>query len=278
MKTFNHITEVGRGRLFHQLKSNGSREKLFLTTTEEWVLKKDDGRELLLPGSREALDWSLGKKLCSSRRAFLEHWVGLIRIPYRNVTPEVRLFPEETTDPVADIPIPSPCPTRRAQELIQHPIFNHCVFKHANGENKITLTPASRDKVVSMVDRIHETDYYVGTPVNFSDGSRIQHVSDGPNIEQFNFINGDLECTVACFAVFRGADLPYNFQTRTGDETTWIRVPDHCEILDEGTITQLITTAVAACVHYQINNSNIYGLDEHPLALHGLGCPELEQE
>jgi len=238
-----------------------------------------DGQERLLSGSGEALDWSIENKLCSSRRAFLERWVELIRVPYRGVTPEVRLFPEGTTDtPEHSSSHSFPCPTQRGRELIQHPIFNHCIVKHANGENSITLTPASRDKVVSMAARIHETDYYAGAPVSFPDGSRIQHISDGPNVEQFNFFTEELECTVDCFAVFRGADLPFDFKTRTSDETTWIRVPDYCEIWNESTITKLTTTAVAVCLHYQINDANIYGWDEHPLALHGLGCWELAEE
>jgi len=278
MITFNHITEVGRGRLFFRLNSNGSGEELLLTTTQDWVLK-EDGQELLLSGSGEALSWALKNKLCSSRREFLEHWVDRIRIPHRGVTPEVRLFPEGTTDTSELSRSHSfPCPTRRAQELIQHPIFNHCVLKYGNGENSITLTPALRDKVVSMAVRIHETDYYAGAPVSFPDGSQIQHASDGPNIEQFNLVAGELECTVDCFAVLQGADLPFDFKTRTVDESTWIRVPDYCEIWNESTITKLTTAAIAVCLHYQINDANIYGLDEHPLALHGLGCWELAEK
>lgn len=274
MITFNHITDVGRGRLFLELKSNGSREELFLTTTCEWVLRKN-GTDILLPDSGAALEWALKNRLCSSRRTFLEHWVELIRIPYQSITPEVRLFCEETKNPSEDIPVPFPSPTRRAQELVQHPMFNQCLVKHAYGEHMIKLTDELRDNVVKMVVEIHESDYYVGAPVSFPDGSLIQHVSDAPKIEQFAFKAGNMECMIECFAVLQGADLPFDFKTRHGDESTWLRLANDCEIWSEETIKKLTTVAVAVCVHYQINDTNIYGLDEHPLALHALGPPEL---
>lgn len=273
MKTFNHITDVGRGRLF--LKSNRLREQLFLTTTEDWVLKKDDGTEFLLPDSGSALEWALKNRLCSSRRAFLEHWVELIRIPYRGVIPEVRLIQNEPTDSSQDLATPFPSPTQRAQELIQHPMFNHCLVKHAHGEAMIKLTEEMRDLVVNIAAQIHETDYYVGAPVIFADGSLIQHVSDTPNIEQFAFNTGNAEYMIECFSVLQGADLPSDFKTRHGDESTWIRLANDGEIWSEGTLKKLASVAVAVCVYFQINDAYIYGFDEHPLALHALGPPDL---
>jgi hypothetical protein len=238
------------------------------------VLRKN-GTDFLLPDSGAALEWALTNRLCSSRRAFLEHWVELIRIPYREVIPEVRLIQDEPTDLSEDLPVPFPSPTRRAQELVQHPMFNQCLVKHAHGELMIALSEEMRDLVVNMAAQIHETDYYVGAPVSFPDGSLIEHVSDTPNIEQFNLTAGDLECMIECFSVLQGADLPSDFKTRHGDESTWARLPNDCEIWSEGTLKKLASVAVAVCVHLQINDAYIYGFDEHPLALHALGPPDL---
>ena len=190
MKTFKTLTEVGRGRLLFQTESDESSEELYRATTNEYVLCRGD-EEILLPNSKEALDWALKQKLCSDRHQFLENCVELIRIPYGSVTPKIRIYSEGLD--VLDYGFNA---ILRSQELVQHPAFNHCIIKHTNGEDRVTLTPALRTQVVRMVRQIYETDYYMGCPVNFADHSRIQYMGDDSYLEKFNLIDGGWPITI----------------------------------------------------------------------------------
>ncbi|CAA6679292.1 MULTISPECIES: hypothetical protein [unclassified Lentimonas] len=272
MYTFRKISEIGRARRLYTAKTDTDDKELLLSTTGEFVLRKGH-QEVLLANSQEALDWSLNHKLCSSRHHFLEDWVELIRIPYGSVIPKIRI----SSDDMEYLDL-GDNKVLRAQELIQHPIFNHCIVKHRDREDRVTLTPALRTKVVRMVSQIYETDYYERSLVNFADGSRIQYTGYDSYMEHFNLFDDAQSCSVACFSVYQGTDLPYDFRTRDTDETTWLRMPEHYEVWSDDKITSLASAAVAVCIHYQINNEEIHGIDEHPLALHELGCMELSQD
>lgn len=262
MEKFNKISDVGRGRLLFKTHTNGLLEELFLATTNEFILRRK-GEEIILPSQERAIEWAISSGVCSNKRAFMERCVNAVRIPYGNVIPQLRLYfdsPDKTKHLRID-------PDLRMTELIQHPIYNHCIIRYDDSEQLITLNNAQRHGIISLVRLIFEADYYCGDQIQLADGLHLTYNNNELYVQMFEIAGFFQSYGIECFTVFTGANLPIDFINRNVDEATWVRIVDTSESLNMEMVQKLAMIAIAVCLHYQINYEFAYAPAENPLTV-----------
>lgn len=268
MKNFSKLRDVGRGRLLYTSTSSGRQERLYLASTNEFVLCTGD-EELILSSQKKAISWATKKKLCSDKEEFLQRCVDVVRIPYRARMPKIRLGNEDERHAQMN-------PHQRIEELLQHPLYNRCLISHCNGNEDVVLTRAQRDEVVDIVNTQFETDYYGGAKVRLSERTFFMYENNEQNVQMFS-VWMDGWYYLECFSVFSGFNLPFDFTDQFDyiniDETTWLRAVGNQQIVDKGTMTKLALIAISVSLHYQLNYENLYKApDEYPFTtLQGLG-------
>lgn len=262
MKSFSQITDTGRGRLL--FTSNRLREegRLYLTTTGDFIFSQKN-RDYFFGNQEEAIDWAVQNRLCQDKREFLSKCVEVLRIPYKSIVPKVRLLCEE------DAAIDPPTPKLRAQEFIQHPIFNRCLIKHSSGIEAHQLDEDQRTEVLRLVNEINSHDYYGDSPVavgpetTICDGITDMH-AHGIRIEHETEIY-DLNC----FTALAVLDLPYDIRDHIRDlvidESTWLIIPDFYDVWNKENRLQFALIAIAVCIHFQLNYEYVYSPGENPL-------------
>ena len=260
MKHFSTLRDVGRGRLLYTSKKSGHQERLYLASTNEFVLCSDN-EELILSSPKNAIGWAIKNELCSGKEEFLQRCIDVLRIPYLTRMPKIRSGTKEERHAQMD-------PYERIEELIQHPIYNRCLISHCNGNEDTILTKAQRDEVVDIVRALFQTDYYDGAKVRLSEEIFFIYENNEQKAQMFSvWMNGWYY--LECFSVFAGFNLPFDFTEEFDyiniDETTWLRSVGNQQIVGKEMMTQFALIAIAISLHYQVNYEDLYNApDEYP--------------
>lgn len=262
MRSFNQITDVGRGRLLFTSDRIGEEGRLYLTTTGDFVLSHKN-RESILGNQEEAIGWAVQNRLCQGKREFIAKCVEVVRIPFGSIVPKVRLLFEE--DAVKDLPTSE----LRAQELIQHPIFNRCLIKHAGRFESHKLDENQRTEVLRLVKQISSHDYYGDSPVAVGPDTTIYDRNTDTHAHGIRVEHETEIYDLNCFTALAALDLPYDFRDHIRglviDESTWLNIPDSSDIWDREIRVYFALIAIAVCIHFQLNYENVYSPGENPL-------------
>lgn len=268
MENFVNLRDVGRGRLLYNSKKSGHEERLYLASTNEYILCSED-EERILPSQKKAISWATENKLCLGKEEFLQRCIDVVRIPYKKTKPKIRQGNDEERRAQMN-------PYQRIEELLQHPLYNRCLISHCNGNEDIILSKSQRNDVVDIVNTQFATDYYEGAKVRLSDETFFMYENNEQNVQMFS-VWMDGWYYLECFSVFSGFNLPFDFTEQFDyiniDETTWLRSVGNQQIADKETMTQLALIAISVSLHYQLNYEDLYKApDEYPFTtLQGLG-------
>jgi len=263
MKKFAQISDVGRGRLLFKSGKPPGEYRLYLTTTYEYVLCKNQKEAIL--SLEEAIRWAIRNRLSTGKQDFIRRCVDAIRIPFKSVVPKVRLY----SDDRAYSKFPSP--ESRAEELIQHPIFNSCLIKHRRGIDKIDVSEVQRSEVISIVEKMYGGDYFVGSPILLSPSTGLYNCECKVHAHGFRVVHEAMTYDLASFTALAPMDLPFDMRAQARhleiDEITWLRIPDCYEIWDDTIKVKFALIAIAVCIHFQLNCENVFSLCENPLEI-----------
>jgi hypothetical protein len=261
MKSFSQITDTGRGRLLFTSHRLEEVERLYLSTTGDFILCQGN-KEFLFPTQKDAISWAVRNNLCKDKREFLSKCVDVVRIPYLLVVPKVRLFELYAQKK-------PPFPELRAKEFIQHPVYNHCLVKHRGAVELVQLDEGQRAKVLEIVNQIRKRDYYGGSPVSISSEITIYDRPTDTHAHGFRVEHNSDSYDLTCFTALAPQDLPHDIRQHIRDweidESAWIKIPDSYEIWSRETRVEFALIAIAVCIHFQLNYENVYSPGENPL-------------